>query len=173
MPVPAVPGDEVTLITLFVTLIALGAQVQSGTPDRPRFMDGDPRGMKVFAVDSHKNGPLEVVQVEEVQQQNPPSLWAVTVRNRDAVSVDSFRMAAAVVTGDHKIKGTQQLPVIKNLKVGGVSRQQIKIFPTILNPTDRVVFYLSEVTIAGLGWKADKNDVTTLITKTSAQYPGQ
>lgn len=162
-----------TLLTVLITMIALGSQVQSGTPDRPKFMDGDPRGTKVFAIDSHKNGPIEVAQVEEVMQQNPPSNWAVTVQNRDAVSIDSFRMAAAVVTGDHKIKGTQLLPVIKNLKAGGTSRQQIKIFPTILNPTDRVVFYLAEVTIAGAGWKVDKNEVNALISKTAAQYPAQ
>lgn len=160
MPVPADTGENVTLLTALMTVIALGSQVQSDMS-------------KVFAVDSHKNGPIEVVQVEEVPQQNPPSLWGVTVKNRDSVSVDSFRLAAAVVTGDHKIKGTQLLPVIKNLKVGGTSRQQIKIFPTILNPTDRVVFYLAEATIAGAGWKADKNEVAALIIKTAAQYPVQ
>jgi hypothetical protein len=158
-----------------IVLLALGPQVTSTTPDRPKFMDGDPRGAtgKVFAVDSHKAGPIEVVGVEEVLQQNPPSLWAVTVQNRDLASIDSYRMAAAVVTGDHKIKGTQLLPAIKNLKAGAVSRQQIKIFPTILNPTDRVVFYLSELTANGVQWKADKNDVTALITTMSARYPVQ
>ena len=160
-------------IALAAALITLASQVQSGTPDRPKFMDGDARGTKVFAVESHKTGPIEVVGVEEVMQQNPPSQWAVTVQNRDASAIDSYRMAAAVVTGDHRIKGTQLLPAVKNLKPGAVSRQQIKIFPTILNPTDRVVFYLSEVTTGAAQWKADKDDMAILITRTSAQYPVQ
>ena len=161
------------MIGLLIALLAFGSQVASGTPDRPKFMDGDSRGTKVFAVESYKGGPIEVVQVEEVLQQNPPSLWAVTVQNRDATTIDSYRMAAAVVTGDHKIKGTQLLPAVKNLKRGNVSRQQIKIFPTILNPTDRVVFYLSELTAGGVEWKADRADVTTLITTIAARYPVQ
>ena len=77
------------------------------------------------------------------------------------------------MTGDHKIKGTQLLPVVKNLKRGNVSRQQIKIFPTILNPTDRVVFYLSELTAGGVEWKADRAGVTSLITTIAARYPVQ
>ena len=54
------------------------------------------------------------------------------------------------------------LQVVKNLKPGQVSRQQIKIFPTILNPTDRVVFYVSEVTTDVAPWKVDKNAATAL-----------
>jgi hypothetical protein len=80
-------------------------------------------------------------------------------------------MAAAVVTGDHKIKGSQQLPAIKNLQPGKASRQQIKIFPTILNPTDRVVFYVSEVSAGSDSWKADKDTVGSLISSVAARHP--
>lgn len=167
-------------IALFALLVGYAvpavAQVQQMQPDSPRFMNGqDPQGAtwKVFAVDSYEQGPIGVVQVEEVPQQNPPSLWAVSVQNRGNEPVTSYRMTAVVVTGDNKIKGTQMLPAIKNLKPGQVSRQQIKIFPTILNPTDRVVFYVGELTAGETQWKADKAAVSALVTKTAARFPVQ
>lgn len=160
-------------IAALLLMFSAAPQVTKMTPDSPRFMNEDPRGStwKVFAVDSHDTGPIAVVEVEEVRQQNPPSHWAVIVRNRGLMPVLSYRMAAAVVTGDNKIKGTQLLQVVKNLKPGQVSRQQIKIFPTILNPTDRVVFYLSEATTDVAPWKADKAAVTGLITAMAARFP--
>lgn len=160
-------------LPVLALLLSLVAQVATQTPDSPRFMTGDPRGAswKVFAVDSHESGPIAAVEVEEVRQQNPPSQWGITVRNRGLGPVLSYRMAAAVVTGDNKIKGTQTLPAVKNLKPGQLSRQQIKIFPTILNPTDRVVFYVSELTTEDSSWKVDKNAVTRLITSVAARFP--
>jgi hypothetical protein len=160
-------------LSLIALLLSLGVQVTKMTPDSPRFMNDDPLGAtwKVFAVDSYENGPVGVVQVEEVRQQNPPSYWAVSVRNRGLMPVMSFRMAAAVVTGDNKIKGIQLLQTVKNLKPGQVSRQQIKIFPTILNPTDRVVFYVSELETDVAPWKSDKDAVAGLIKTVAARYP--
>lgn len=158
---------------LFASIFLLASQVATMTPDSPRAMNGiDPVGAtwKVFAVDSNNLGPIGVVQVEEVLQQNPPSHWGVTVQNRSAAPVASYRMTAVVVTGDNKIKGSQQLQVVKNLKSGQQSRQQIKIFPTILNPTDRVVFYVSEFTNESNAWKADKDAVTALVTATAARF---
>jgi hypothetical protein len=160
-------------LAAFVVMLSLTSQVTKMTPDSPRFMNDDPVGAtwKVFAVDSYDSGPIGVVQVEEVRQQNPPSHWAVSVQNRGLMPVLQFRMAAAVVTGDGKIKGTQLLQTIKNLKPGQVSRQQIKVFPTILNPTDRVVFYVSELTTDVAPWKSDKDAVTGLIKSMAARYP--
>lgn len=164
-----------TSVTLPVLALCVSvvAQVVQMAPDSPRFMNDEPRGSswKVFAVDSYEKGPIGVVEVEEVRQQNPPSLWAVTVQNRSSASVVSYRMTAVVVTGDNKVKGTQLLPVVRNMKAGQVSRQQIKIFPTILNPTDRVVFYVSEIATDAGQWKADKNEVTMLVAKTAARFP--
>ena len=162
-----------TTLPLIALLLSLGVQVTKMTPDSPRFMNEDPLGAtwKVFAVDSYESGPVGVVEVEEVRQQNPPSHWAVSVRNRGLMPVVNFRMAAAVVTRDGKIKGTQLLQVVKNLRPGQVSRQQIKIFPTILNPTDRVVFYVSELATDVAPWKAEKDAVTALIKSMAARYP--
>jgi hypothetical protein len=158
------------MLAVFLSLVV---QVNKMTPDSPRFMNEDPKGSswKVFGVDSHESGPIAVIEVEEVRQQNPPSNWAVKVRNRGAMPVLSYRMAAAVVTGDDQIKATQLLQTVKNLKPGQESRQQIKIFPTILNPTDRVVFYLSEVATDGSPWKVDKSAATALITAVAARFP--
>ena len=160
-------------LALVFTMLSLG-QVQKMEPDSPKFMNGevsDASG-KVFAVDSYEKGPIGVVGVEEVKQQNPPSLWAVVVQNRGTSAV-TYRMTAAVVTGDNKIKGSQVMQAVKNLEPGKVSRQQVKIFPTILNPSDRVVFYLSESTTGGESWKVDKEVVTSLVTSVAARHPVQ
>lgn len=163
-----------TTSSVVALCLSFALQLTNLTPSSPRtnqFEDPVGASWKVFAVDSHETGPIAVVQVEEVRQQNPPSNWAVSVRNRGLMPVLSYRMAAAVVTGDNKIKGTQLLQTVKNLKPGQVSRQQIKIFPTILNPTDRVVFYLSEATTDVAPWKADREAVTRLITAAAARFP--
>lgn len=164
----------ITTWSVVAWCLSLALQLTNLTPSSPRtnqFEDPVGASWKVFAVDSHETGPIAIVEVQEVKQQNPPSYWAVVVRNRGLAPVLSYRMAAAVLTGDNKIKGTQLLQTVKNLKPGQVSRQQIKIFPTILNPTDRVVFYLSEVTTEEAPWKADQDAVTTLIKLVAARFP--
>ena len=61
----------------------------------------------------------------------------------------------------------------KNLKPGPVPRQRIKIFPTILNSTDRAVFYLSEATTDVAPWKANKDAVTRLIKAVAGRFLAQ
>lgn len=163
------------VLSAVVVMLSLSSQVTKMTPDSPRFMnqvDEAPGSTwKVFAVDSYEAGPIGVVQVEEVRQQNPPSEWAVSVRNRGLAPVPLYRLAAATVTGDNKVKAIQQLPAIKNLAPGKVSRQQIKIFPTILTPTDRVVFFVNAVREEASPWQADKDAITALIRMVAARYP--
>lgn len=162
-------------IAVLTALLALGPQIQKMEPDSPSFMTNGPKSGtdKVFAVDSYEKGPIGIVGVEEVKQQNPPSLWAVTVQNRGTEPISAYRMTAVVVTGDHKIKGTQRLQTVKNLQPGKSSRQQIKIFPTILNPTDRVVFYLGEVNVGGVQWKVDSKEANDMVSKVAARFPVQ
>lgn len=160
-----------SIVSIALSLL-FGVQVQKMEPDYPKSISevSDETG-KVFAVDSYEKGPIRVVHVEEVKQQNPPSLWAVSVQNRGTDAV-TYRMTAAVVTGDNKVKGSQLLQTVKNLQSGKISRQQIKIFPTILNPTDRVVFYLNEIsTSGGESWKVDKDVATALVIAVATRHP--
>ncbi|MEO8678420.1 MAG: hypothetical protein ABI665_05200 [Vicinamibacterales bacterium] len=163
------------LLAAMAMILSLIPQVTKMTPDSPKFMNDEPKGSswRVFAVDSYEKGPIAVVEVEEVRQQNPPSLWAITAKNRSLAPVNSYRITAVVLTGDNKVKATQMLPAVKNLAPGKVTRQQIKIFPTILNPSDRVVFYVGELTTDDGPWKVDKNEVTALMAAMGARYPAQ
>ena len=95
-----------TSIVLFLSaLLSGGSQSQPPVrivnPTNPNPMPGDARmtqfdfevkgaSWRVFAVDSLPNGPINVVQVSEVRQHNPPSIWAVHVANRELQTVASF-----------------------------------------------------------------------------------
>lgn len=133
----------------------------------------DPKGTswKTFAVDSYPAGPLAVVEVAEVRQQNPPSTWAVFVRNDSLLPVTSYRMAAAVVDVNGKVKAVQPMPAIKNLKPTKVARQEVRIIATVLMPTDRVVFFVNEVTAEEQSWKAVQTEVAELITAAALKLP--
>ena len=87
----------------------------------------DPKGAnwRVFSVHSLPEAPLVITQVEEVRQQNPPSTWGVYVGNRALLPVNAFTMAAAVVDVNGKVKATQLLPAIKNLKPQQVVRKEV------------------------------------------------
>ena len=106
-------------ISLVVLLLAL-AQAQpptrildptnnNPTPSEVRMATLDmPAGAswRVFGVDSFPGGPVQIVEVAEVRQQNPPSSWAVYVSNRDLRPLNSFTIAAAVVDVKGNVKAT-------------------------------------------------------------------
>lgn len=126
---------------------------------------------RLFAVDANPQGPIAITQVDEVRQQNPPSRWAVYAGNRELMPVGSFILAAAVIDVTGKIKATQVLPAIKNLKPQQVVRREIPIRVTILAPTDRVVFYVKEIRAETGDWKAVDSDVSDLIKLAAAKLP--
>jgi hypothetical protein len=133
----------------------------------------DPKGAnwRVFAVNSFEEGPVVITQVEEVRQQNPPSTWGVYVGNGSLMRVASVTMAAAVVDITGKVKATQPMPAIKNLKAQQVVRKEVRIRVTVLAPTDRVVFFVKEVTGEGGDFKALDSDVAELIKTTASRLP--
>jgi hypothetical protein len=112
-----------------------------------------------------------ITQVEEVRQQNPPSTWGVYVGNADLMPVASLTLAAAVVDVNGKIKATQNLAAIKNLKPQQVVRKEIPIRITIVSPTDRVVFYIREVKGEGGDWKSVDSEVADLIKQAASKFP--
>jgi hypothetical protein len=125
----------------------------------------------VFAVDSLPDGPIAVVQVNEVRQHNPPSTWSVHVTNRELQTVASFTIIAAVVDSSGEIKAIQALPAIRNLKPGQVQRRETRIRVTVIAPTDRVVFYVRDVISETGNLRASEIDVAAMIRSTAAKLP--
>jgi hypothetical protein len=136
-------------------------------------IDEAPKGSnwRLFAVDANPQGPVAITQVDEVRQQNPPSTWAVFAGNRELMPVASFTLAAAVIDVNGKVKATQVLPAIKNLKPQQVVRKEIPIRVTFVLPTDRVVFYVKEFTSEMGDWKAVDKDVADLIAAAAKRLP--
>jgi len=126
---------------------------------------------KVFAVNSFPEGPIVINRVEEVKQQNPPSTWGVYVGNGSLLPVASLTMAAAVVDVNGKVKATQPIPAIKNLKSQQVVRKEVRIRVTVLAPTDRVVFFLKDLTSEVGEFKSKETDVAELIKTAAARLP--
>ncbi|MCC7126371.1 MAG: hypothetical protein IT178_16095 [Acidobacteria bacterium] len=159
---------------VLAVLVSIPTLAAAQTPSDARgnqFVDPKGTSWQVFAVDSHPAGPLGITQVEEVRQHNPPSLWGVYVQNRASAPVASFVVAAAIVTGDGAVKAMQPLPAIKNLKPGQVVRRQMRVTATVLGETDRVAFFVREVTGDAEPWRADDADVRTLIKLAAARLP--
>jgi hypothetical protein len=133
----------------------------------------DPKGAswRVFAIDAFPGGPIAITQVEEVRQMNPPSRWAVYVGNRELLPVNSLTLAAAVVDVNGKVKATQMLPAIKNLKPQQVIRKEIPMRATIVAPTDRIVFYVKEVKSETDDFASVDAEVAELIKKVAQRLP--
>jgi hypothetical protein len=132
--------------------------------------DDEVKGMswRVFAIDANPGGPVAITQVAELRQQNPPSAWALHVTSRALMPLQSITIGAAVVDVNGKIKATQMLPAIKNLKPGQSQRRETKIRVTVIAPTDRVVFFLKDLKSELGDWTAVDADVASLI-KTAAE----
>ena len=168
-----------TLSWLVLSLLAVDQTATNQTLVDPRPSDArmnqfeDPKGTswKVFAVESYSDGPLAISEVQEVRQQNPPSSWVVFARNRSLMPVASYRVAAAIVSGDGNVKAIQPLPALKNVPPGKVSRQEMRVVVSVLMPTDRVVFFVSEVLSEMGSWKSSSNDVAALIKSAAKQLP--
>lgn len=142
-----------------------------GDPRLRQFDEASGTTWQVFAVNSFPEGPIVISRVEEVKQQNPPSTWGVYVGNGGLLPVSSLTMAAAVVDVNGKVKGTQVIPVIKNIKPQQLVRKEVRIRVTVFAPTDRVVFFVREMKSEIDEFKADEKQVADLIKATAAKYP--
>jgi len=126
---------------------------------------------RVFGVDAFREGPVKIVQVGEIRQLNPPSTWSVHITNHALMPVASVTMAAAVVDINGKVKATQPLIAIKNLKPQQVIRKEIPVRVTVIAPTDRVVFFVKEIKSETGDWKSVDTDVAGLIKAAALQLP--
>lgn len=160
-------------------VLSVAAQITNQTLTNPTPSDArmnqfeDPKGAswRVFAVDSDTGGPLAITQVEEVRQHNPPSNWGVYVQNRGLMPVTSLTLAAAIVDVGGTIKAIQPLPPIRNLKPGQIQRREMRVRVTVLAPTDRVVFFVRELSSDVGPWKAAETDVAMLIKAAAERLP--
>ena len=175
------------LVTVLLALSGVEGFEQSVAPNRilnPTNTNPDPNDMRgrsisdvnganwrVFAVNSAPDRAVVITQVEEVRQQNPPSTWGVYVGNADIAPVVSLTVAAAIVDAHGKVRATQNLAAIKNLKPQQVVRKEIPIRVTVLTPTDRVVFYVREVKSESVDWKSVDAEVAELIKQVAAKFP--
>src|SRR4029450_5011417 len=170
---------DLTSLLLVLSVCAVDQTATNQTLVDPRPSDArmnqfeDPKGTswRVFAVESYTDGPLAITEVQEVRQQNPPSTWVVFARNRSLMPVASYRLAAAIVTGDGNVKAIQPLPALKNVPPGKVSRQEMRVVVSVLMPTDRVVFFVSDVSSELGSWKSSSIDVEALIKSAAKQLP--
>jgi len=124
---------------------------------------------RVFGVDAYPDGPVKIIQVGEVRQQNPPSTWSVHITSRALMPVNSVILAAAVVDINGKVKATQPLVPIKNLKPQQVIRKEIPVRVTVIAPTDRVVFFVKEIKSETGDWKSVDAEVAGLIKAAALQ----
>jgi hypothetical protein len=173
------------ILALLLVLANQGGSVPPNrilNPTNPNPVPGDARmsqfdgeipgtSWRVFSVRSFPDAPAIITQVEEVRQQNPPSTWAVYVGNRDYLPVNSLTIAAAVVDIKGKIKATQTLPVMRNVKPSQIYRKEIPIRVTIVSPTDRVVFYVKAVKSESGDWQTVDADIAELIRVTAQKLP--
>ena len=170
---------------LVALILLLSQQSQPPTrivdPTNPNPMPSDARMMqfdwpegatwRVFGVDAYPEGPVKIARVAEVRQQNPPSTWSVHVTNRALMPVNSLTLAAAVVDVTGKVKATQPLAAIKNLKPQQVIRKEIPVRVTVIAPTDRIVFFVKEIKSETGDWKAVDADVAALIRAAALRLP--
>ena len=168
---------------LLATLLLTQAQPPTRivNPTNPDPMPSDARMMqfewpegatwRVFGVDSYPDGPVKIVGVAEIRQQNPPSTWSVHITNRGLMPVNSVTMAAAVVDVNGAVKGTQPLVAIKNLKPQQVIRKEIPVRVKVIAPTDRVVFFVKEIKSETGDWKSVDADVAALIKNAATRLP--
>lgn len=176
------------MVMLLMLLLTLASQqgtappVRIFNPTNPNPVPGDPRmsqfdgevpgtSWRVFSVRSLAGAPLLITGVEEVRQQNPPSTWAVYVGNLDYLPVNAVTVSAAIVDINGKIKATQTLPVMRNLKPQQVVRKEIPVRVTIVAPTDRVVFYLKDIKSESGTWQAVDSEVAELIRTVAMKLP--
>jgi hypothetical protein len=171
------------MLPLFALLLAFGQSqppirlLNPNSPDLPsderlrQFDEPAGASWRVFAVDSLPDAPVVISRVGEVRQYNPPSSWSVHVTNHAMLPVTTTALAAAVVDVHGNVKAIQRLPAIKNLKPGQMQRREARIRVTVIAPTDRVVFYLSEIVSEAGDWRASESNVTGLIRAAAARLP--
>ena len=172
---------QALLATLLTLMVQSQPPIRILNPTNPSPMPGDarmnqfddPKGAnwRVFSVNSFPEGAPVITQVEEVRQQNPPSTWGVYVGNRELWPVDKLTVAAAVVDVNGKVKATQPLPPIRNLKPQQVVRKEVRIQVAIIAPTDRIVFFVKDVVSETGDWKAVDAEVAALIKTAASRLP--
>jgi hypothetical protein len=159
--------------TLILVTLPLPVSTAHGQIDQGLRQLSEARGTnwRVFAADTRPLGPVAIEAVEEVQQQVPPSHYAVRVRNRSAEPIVSVTVAAVVVSSDGSTKAVQRLTPFKNLKPDQARRQQTAIRVAVLGVTDRVAFVPYEVTTTEGTWTVPDQELRAAVKQAAQRLP--
>lgn len=162
-----------TRFVLGVAMLAAATEAPAQIDDRLSAHADAVRGAswRVFGVDVDPSRPLAIDAVEEVRQQRPPSNYAVLATNRSEAPIESYVVAAVVVSSDGAVKAVQQLPAIKNLRPGQARRQETPIRVAILSVTDRVAFVPYRITAGGETWTVPDADMRRAVKQVADRLP--
>ena len=131
---------------------------------------GSPR---VFAVDTAPVNTVTLGRATEVRQERPPHNYAVLVRNLAGEPASAVTVTLAVVLSDGSVKAFQDVPAIKNLKLGQTRRLETRVRGAVLSPTDRIVFVVKTLQLDGGSplWQVNTEDLRALIQNAAQRMP--
>lgn len=161
----------IVLSALLVLAPALPAHAQMDDHLRRQPAEQDGGLARAFAVDANTSGPVAIDRVEQIRQAYGTPRFAVHAKNRSAGVVSSFVVTAFVVGGDGRVKATQRMNPVKNLRAGQVRRQDFTLRGAVLGVADLLVFAVTDVEPANGGaWRAADEDLHATLRQASDAY---
>lgn len=164
---------QLTIVTsaLFLVLASAPARAQMDDHFRRQPAEQDGGLAPAFAVDANTSGPVVINQVEQIRQAYGAPRFAVHAKNRSAGAVPSCVVTAFVVGGDGRVKATQRMNAVKNLKAGQVRRQELTLRAAVLGVADVLVFAVTEVQPAdGERWHAAEEELHATLRQAAESY---
>ncbi len=156
---------------LFLVLASAPSRAQMDDHFRRQPAEQDGGLAKAFAVDAHPGGPVAIDRVEQIRQSYGAPRFAVHARNRSAGLVPSFVVTAFVVGGNGRVKATQRLNAVKNLKAGQERRQELTLRAAVPGIADVLVFAVTEVQPAdGDPWHAAEEELHATLRQAAESY---
>ena len=156
---------------LLVLAAAPGAQAQMDDHFRRAPAEQDGGLAHAFAIDSNAAGPIAIERVERARQAYGDPRFAVHARNRSGGVVPSFVVTAFVVGGDGRVKASQRMSAVKNLRGGQMRRQEFSLRSAVLAPSDLLVFAVTDVQpAAGTAWQAVEEELRAMMRDAAESY---
>jgi hypothetical protein len=124
-----------------------------------------------FAIDSNTAGPIAIERVEQARQAYGDPRFAVHAKNRTRGVVAAFVVTAFVVGGDGRVKASQRMSAVKNLRGGQVRRREFSLRSAVLAPSDLLVFAVTDVQPAGgTAWRAIDEELRAMMRDAAESY---
>lgn len=171
MVYPVAMQLTIVLPALFLVLASAPARAQMDDHFRRQPAEQDGGLAQAFAVDAHTAGPVVIDRVEQIRQAYGVPRFAAHARNRSTGLVPSFVVTAFVVGGDGRVKATQRMNAVKNLKAGQERRQELTLRAAVLGIADVLVFAVTEVEPAnGDSWRAAEEELHATLRQAAESY---